>query len=116
MEEETETYHERPKLSDYKERLKVSWDKGLQSVLNEKYPGSRNAVEAMRSLLKPKQVEDPVSKLKQVQAVIELRSKGLDLNKIPESRTQELAQMPIDTVEEIRAWGIQWLEEIKRIK
>lgn len=43
-------------------------------------------------------------------------TQDVDTDKIPVKRRDELAKMPLETIEEINAWGQAWAEEVKKIK
>lgn len=105
----------------------MSWPQdSLKRHLALNYPGCKTAFEAVRSVLKKTPSKDEtasqtmeqtiVAKLKEVTEVIAERSEGLPIDLIPEIRRQQLADMPLDSVEEIRAWGISWISVLKDLK
>lgn len=105
-----------------------SWpDKSLERFLEENHPGCKTAVEALKKLLKEKNIpqierapqvseKEIAAKLKQVQDHIALKSDGVDLDKIPHGQRMTLAGMPLDSIENIRMWGFAWLEAIKKVQ
>lgn len=111
----------------YNRRGVVDWPgESLKRLLALKYPGCETAVDAWRSLLKrktpptPERAAQPVQstpaqKFTEVSAYIGNRMSGLDESSIPQERRDALAAMPLETVEQVRAWGIAWLEEIKKL-
>ncbi len=110
--------------------MEQEWPNGaLKRHLALNYPGAKSAVEAVRMRISQTNPEiktkietaaqtmqmTAADKFKQVSDVIALRSEGKDLAMIPLSINDKLNKMPIETVEEIRAWGVAWLEALKQI-
>ncbi len=100
-------------------RKMSGWPSGAKTrALEEHFPGCKSAVDAVKSILRktaePPEMS-PTMKFNQVSAEIRKRLEQVDSARIPAETRDRLAKMPIETVDQIRAWGFAWLEEIRKL-
>lgn len=133
---EDDCYYSRATASEYYERLRM-WPKdSLKRYLLTNFPGCKSAADAVKAILSQKntrtvrieEVEPPklpnlttqqdpvVAKLQQVQDAIADKAEGLNLDLIPNERRAVLAAMPLTTVDEVRAWGVAWWQEMQKLR
>lgn len=94
---------------------------GLEKILKEIGAGSlTKAVEKVRAgaqmPLKPDTDPDLGDYLSKAMARISEITSDVDTDKIPVQIRDTLSKMPLETKEQINAWGKAWVEEVKKIK
>ncbi len=112
----------------YKRNNEPSWPgEALKRHLTMNFPGCQTAVDAVKSLLKNKTQEQNQTALQmpklnlgekftEVSTYIENQLSGVDENQITQETRDKLANMPLNSIDEIRAWGMAWIAEIKKIR
>ena len=100
---------------------KQDWPtKGLNEAL--KKIGAKSLVHAVEKvrgkgpLEEPKQDPRVAEYFKKAMTRIEELTKDVDTDRIPVKTREHLSQMPLDSIEQITAWGKAWAEEVKKIK
>lgn len=98
---------------------------GLKRHLMLNYPGCKSIQDAVQMILSEKNNKQNITasqstqieladKLKQVQDIVAEKYSLIEAEKIPQITREKLALMPLDSIQTIRAWGIAWLEAIKK--